>query len=1008
MNDLLTLLNSTAGEWTATAVACALKAAGVLAAAGLAATALRARAAATRHLVWGLGSTGALAVLPLAVLLPRWGLPVLSSAEPTAAASADVSVKPSDGVVGVPLATESTEPVRALAISPERSAPVRGRTPSAAWHLSPATCVLAVWLGGSIAVFAWGAAGWATVRRLGRCAEPITDSAWLDAGREAARRLGVAGRLTLLRGAPGTMPLTWGTFRPVLLLPGESDAWPLERKRAVLMHELAHVRRRDCLTQWLSLATCATYWFNPLAWWAASRLRSLRELACDDLVLEMGARPSDYAAELLGVARSLRAPRGLCPAAMAMARTSGLERRLRAILDVNCSRGRPARWLIAACFAGVVGASATLAAVRLVARDTEKPVVSGRVLGPDGKPVEGASVVVLASPTRRRNPVDDLPPAATLGQARTDAQGQFRAAVANNDVPADWRVLLVTRARGAGMTVRALDDPGGRLAEPIRLAAEQPLEVKLVDLQGAPLAGARVRLRGAYFQSSGQGLSQEFVTADSAPELAPGWTTDSAGRFRLDGLSSGLSLALDVRAARFGRQWLNLETRAGAATETLSLGLAHVIEGRVTLGQGGPPAVGARVRTRSMSSKHGYGHSLGVAEATTDADGRYRIEAAPGGGIRVEVFPPRDGADGYLLRGSLVVPGDAVASRADFVLPRGVVVKGRVIEAGTGRPVAGAVVFHQAHERNNPYFIKGGPNWFNGDEQTAITAADGSYTLAAMPGPGYVLVRAPTTEYLHDEISSVDLRGMWIWPNERNYPDALKKLNPKPTDGPIELDLTVRRGATVRGHVVDSGGQPAGEVVLFSRWYVPIAQMSINNGQGVLPVRGGTFELRSCDPESTAPVFFLDPKKQLGAVIELSGKQAGQDVVVKLQPCGSATVQLVDGQGKPLRAGRRAAHIDVVLTPGASPADLTQRAARKNQSPLMADAIYVPNLDHERYRTMTTDEQGRMTFPTLIPGAKYRVGVFNQPDRTEIEFTVKPGETRDLGKLVIHKVEAAG
>ena len=91
-------------------------------------------------------------------------------------------------------------------------------------------------------------------------------------------------------------------------------------------------------------------------------------------------------------------------------------------------------------------------------------------------------------------------------------------------------------------------------------------------------------------------------------------------------------------------------------------------------------------------------------------DGHYRIDAAPGGSIVLKVYPPREGADAYLMRGELVVPGDSVASRVDFALPKGVLVRGRVTEAGTGRPVAGAVVHHQAHERNNPYFIKGNPS----------------------------------------------------------------------------------------------------------------------------------------------------------------------------------------------------------------------------------------------------------------------------------------------------------
>ena len=122
-----------------------------------------------------------------------------------------------------------------------------------------------------------------------------------------------------------------------------------------------------------------------------------------------------------------------------------------------------------------------------------------------------------------------------------------------------------------------------------------------------------------------------------------------------------------------------------------------------------------------MSEKHGIGMYLGDAEVTTDQDGHYRIESAPGASIVMKVFPPSEGADAYLMRGELVVPADSVASRVDFALPKGVLVRGRVTNAGTGRPVAGAVVHHQAHERNNPYFIKGNPSVFNPDEHKAVT-----------------------------------------------------------------------------------------------------------------------------------------------------------------------------------------------------------------------------------------------------------------------------------------------
>jgi beta-lactamase regulating signal transducer with metallopeptidase domain len=131
-------------------------------------------------------------------------------------------------------------------------------------------------------------------------------------------------------------PMTWGIFRPVILLPGEAETWPHSRLEAVLLHELAHVRRKDSLTQLASLAVCALYWPNPLVWLAAARLRREAETAADDAVLIAGVRPSDYAGELLQIASEFRVQRLSLP--LAMAAPSALEARVKSVLEPNKSR----------------------------------------------------------------------------------------------------------------------------------------------------------------------------------------------------------------------------------------------------------------------------------------------------------------------------------------------------------------------------------------------------------------------------------------------------------------------------------------------------------------------------------------------------------------------------------------------------------------------------------------------------------------------------------------------
>ncbi len=135
-----------------------------------------------------------------------------------------------------------------------------------------------------------------------------------------------------------TVPMVWGLFRPVILLPADADEWEPERQRAVLLHELAHIQRQDWLMQTIAQITCAIYWFNPLLWFAVRRLRTEIEGACDDHVLNAGYQSTDYAQHLLHIVRNIKVLHSASRATVAMARHSKIEGRLRAILVENRNR----------------------------------------------------------------------------------------------------------------------------------------------------------------------------------------------------------------------------------------------------------------------------------------------------------------------------------------------------------------------------------------------------------------------------------------------------------------------------------------------------------------------------------------------------------------------------------------------------------------------------------------------------------------------------------------------
>jgi HEAT repeat protein/beta-lactamase regulating signal transducer with metallopeptidase domain len=324
------------------------KATVVLAMAAVASFVFRRGSAALRHLIWTLALCSALLMPVLSVALPKWQVPLIDLAPGAAPVAMQVEAEPLPTRPAPAVAsTKAIEAAVATEPPAQRSStttlPIADRSAFREWvaAITWPQALLALWMAGAVLVFSRIAVGLVAVQWLARRTERVDDAPWLTLAHDLAEEIGISARLRFLRSGRASMPVAAGVFRPTLIMPSDADAWPETRLRIVLLHELAHVKRRDCLTHLLAQAACALYWFNPLAWIAAKRLRTERERACDDLVLAFGTRGSDYADQLLAIARGMqgdRFPGLLAGASLGMAHRSQLEGRLMAILDPKLPR----------------------------------------------------------------------------------------------------------------------------------------------------------------------------------------------------------------------------------------------------------------------------------------------------------------------------------------------------------------------------------------------------------------------------------------------------------------------------------------------------------------------------------------------------------------------------------------------------------------------------------------------------------------------------------------------
>lgn len=299
--------------------------------------ALSRASSALRHLAAMLGLAGALALPVASVVAPRIQVPMVASLLPA-----------------VPSAASLAPAVCAIESKARAGAAAAPVWPS--W-------VLAIWAAGALLALLRLFTASLRIRAIARDSEPLSDPEWLEEAADVARRLSLETRVQILANAEVPVAMTAGVRRPVLLVSSSARHWAADLRRVVLLHELAHVRRRDWITLSLCEIAVGIYWFHPLVWLARREIRRHCERACDDMVIGDGTKPSVYAAHLLGIVRSLASGARVALPATAIADRSQFEGRMRAILNPAVPRRRPSGGQIRAAAAGLFACVLALGAL---------------------------------------------------------------------------------------------------------------------------------------------------------------------------------------------------------------------------------------------------------------------------------------------------------------------------------------------------------------------------------------------------------------------------------------------------------------------------------------------------------------------------------------------------------------------------------------------------------------------------------------------------------------------
>ncbi|HEX4794226.1 MAG TPA: carboxypeptidase regulatory-like domain-containing protein [Humisphaera sp.] len=743
-------------------------------------------AAATRHLIWLLTLSAALALPILCAALPGWhvlparNLPVAIAAKGQAN-SADV--RPLFAPPAIPRAdlSRARDP---MTLRERSDAAARAETSLGSTNNAHPTAPMSnfpridfvltsiglaiIWSAGGLFLLSRIVASWIALRRLARRSIGHPDDHLSRLLADSCGSLNLHHPVRLLLSDDRAMPMTWGVLRPIILLPADALNWPASRLRPVLLHELAHIKRHDALAQLLAQIACAVYWFHPLAWLAAHGMTREQERSADDLVLAAHEPPADYASLLLELAAG--ASSATYSGAINMARPIALESRLRAVLDPMRRRGGLSTVGIVTgalvAFTLITPLAALRARAQTAADQKAMPqakvaTYSGHVVAADGSPVTGAEVVINE---------DRVGVSPNIYATRSAADGSFSLSdVAVKPDASTTRRVINARAPKLGASA-AWGDVGDDAR--IAFSPQSTLQVKLVGPDGRPVSGLRPRPISSWLAGA-DSVSLQYPLAWSR-ELTQ--QTDAAGvcTFVLPRESRTL---FAIEDPRFAQLPLSSRARASAVETsepvTIQLKPASTLSGKITYGPTGQPAAGIRVLALDSSNR-----GDGRGETVTDERGEFHMIQLGVGDYDVKLSWPRPQWTAVPLLRVRVAEGQDVKDK-NLVLIHGGIITGRVYRGDTGEGVQGVGVdARDATLRQIDDFSQ--------------TDSDGRFSLRVPPGTNRVFINSP----------SIEGYGGF---GDQNAQDVTVAEGQTVTH---DFKLTRTSGKPVTGKVIDADGKP--------------------------------------------------------------------------------------------------------------------------------------------------------------------------------------------------------